>query len=67
MFEDVPVELITIAKETRDRFAGYDELRIQREVRDALNRSRMSITGERDYVTDLETEIVDAIQAQQKP
>ncbi len=40
MFEDVPPELIGIAKATREKYLGLDELRIQREVRDALNRSR---------------------------
>ncbi|WP_143458875.1 hypothetical protein [Leifsonia sp. ALI-44-B] len=61
MFEDVPPELINIAKSTREKFSGYDELRIQREVRDALNASRMLVSKETDYGSVLEAEIVDTL------
>ncbi|TFD56978.1 hypothetical protein E3T43_08625 [Cryobacterium sp. Hh7] len=62
MFEDVPPELIGIAKATREKFLGFDELRIQREVRDALNRSRTPLGKESDYASVLEAEIADSLQ-----
>lgn len=62
-FEDVPLELIELAKATRELYSGYDELRVRREVRDALNRSRSTVRRDRDYAGTLETEIIEAIQA----
>ena len=61
LFENVPPELIAIAKETREQYADFDELRIRREVRDALNRARRSRSDERNYSTTLESEILQAI------
>jgi len=39
-FEDVPRDLIDLALRTRTDYAGFSELRIRREVRDALDRAR---------------------------
>ena len=39
-FEGVPKELLALAEETRAKYAGMSELRIQREVRDALDAVR---------------------------
>lgn len=61
--ESLPKELMEIAKNTRQQFANYDELRIRREVRDALDRSRIPVASERDYASTLDAEIVEAIEA----
>lgn len=61
-FENIPPELLEIARETRSRYADYDERRIRREVRDALDRSRLATRAPRigypasdsDFVEDLE-------------
>lgn len=39
-FEGVPKELLQLAEETRAKYAGMSEFRIQREVRDALDAAR---------------------------
>ncbi|WP_062383368.1 hypothetical protein [Demequina iriomotensis] len=61
VLENVPDELIDVARSAREEFKDFDELRIRREVRDALNRARRSGSGERDYAASLEAEILQAI------
>ena len=39
-FENVPAQLLDIARRTRTQYAAYGERRIRREVRDALDRAR---------------------------
>ncbi|MFI8523959.1 hypothetical protein ACIGB8_05920 [Promicromonospora sukumoe] len=41
-FENVPHELMKIASETRQKYAGFSEVRIRREVRDALDHARIA-------------------------
>jgi len=41
----VPKELIELARTVRKQHASYPELRIQREVGDALERARSNISG----------------------
>lgn len=45
-FENVPEELLKLARETREKFAGMSELRIRREVRDTLDSARAHIGTE---------------------
>lgn len=45
-FENVPKELLELAKETRAKFAGMSELRIRREVRDTLDSVRVQVGAE---------------------
>lgn len=42
-FENVPKELLELARETREKFAGMSELRIRREVRDTLDSARAHV------------------------
>ncbi|PUB23963.1 hypothetical protein C8K30_110106 [Promicromonospora sp. AC04] len=50
-FENVPHELMKIASETRQKYAGYSELRIRREVRDALDHARIATAASQDRLS----------------
>lgn len=60
-FDDLSTELLDLARETRERFSDFTELRIRREVRDELNRSRSPGSVQSDYAATLETEILDSL------
>ncbi len=59
--EQIPVQLIEEARKTRAAFAGYDELRVQREVRDALTRLRGTLRKNHDYAGEISRDVASSI------
>lgn len=62
--ESVPKELIELARKVRLENANFSEIRIQREVRDALEHARSSISNDsRTYSQNMREDVHDAIRA----
>lgn len=59
--ESVPVELIEVARKTRESMQGMEERRIRREVRDAVFRARTAMKARHDYAEDTHTHVLDGI------
>ena len=56
--ESVPTALIDTARSTRQSMQGFDELRIRREVRDALYRARTELRRNHDYGQEAQTNVI---------
>lgn len=59
--ESIPVELIDVAKRTRETMQGMEERRIRREVRDAVSRARVSMKTDHDYGEAVRQEVLGKI------
>jgi hypothetical protein len=59
--ESVPVELIDAARKTREIMAGFDEVRIRREVRDELHRLRTTMRAGHDYASDMHQAVTEGL------
>ncbi|GAA3632013.1 hypothetical protein GCM10022200_13590 [Microbacterium awajiense] len=59
--ESVPLELIEVARKTRESMQGMDERRIRREVRDAVFKAKTAMKARHDYAEDAHSKVLDGI------
>ncbi len=62
--QNLPPQLIQLARETRESCAGFDELRTRREVRDAIHRAQTTFRQGADYGGMTRQPVKAAIQSQ---
>ncbi|GAA4064870.1 hypothetical protein GCM10022282_28100 [Agromyces indicus] len=60
--ESVPVELIEVARNTREAMQGMDERRIRREVRDAVFKARTAMRASHDYAEESRARVLRGIE-----
>jgi len=59
--ESVPIELIDVARKTREAMQGMEERRIRREVRDAVFKARTAMKASHDYADESRSKVLDGI------